>query len=265
MVICGTCERSFGTFDSRDQHCRALGHAPLEFECDTCERYFGSENARWQHMCDCNHFKWECNVCEETWPTEAQCIKHEADSHLYCAFCERFFDSCNGIKMHRNSKIHRGNKMSCPFCTTGFATATGLTHHLEGGGCPDARQLNRDAVYRIVRSQDPNGIISKHFIGWKGSIQYEADAGSYSVETGLFICTLCQRGFRTLESLNQHLSSPAHQVNLYHCPNPGCGQEFKTLAAVINHLESEACNFMRFEEVQKKMGNTFSGNSRLTF
>jgi hypothetical protein len=41
--------------------------------------------------------------------------------------------------------------------------------------------------------------------------------------------------------------------------------DFKTLAGVINHLESESCGFMRFEAVQGKMGNVLRGDRLLTF
>ena len=41
--------------------------------------------------------------------------------------------------------------------------------------------------------------------------------------------------------------------------------DFRTLASVINHLESESCGFMRFETVQRKMGNVLGGDRLLTF
>ena len=52
--------------------------------------------------------------------------------------------------------------MTCFLCKKGFATATGLTTHLESGGCECAPNLNRDTVYRVVRHKDPNGAISKN-------------------------------------------------------------------------------------------------------
>ena len=41
--------------------------------------------------------------------------------------------------------------------------------------------------------------------------------------------------------------------------------EFKTLAATLNHLESESCGAMRFETVQNKLTGIISGNRMLTF
>ena len=52
---------------------------------------------------------------------------------------------------------------------------------------------------------------------------------------------------------------------LYHCPNNRCASEFKTLAAIINHLESETCGAMRFETVQRRIGDIVSGDRLLQF
>lgn len=54
-------------------------------------------------------------------------------------------------------------------------------------------------------------------------------------------------------ALNQHANSPVHQQSIYHCPNEArkCGKQFVSLAGFFNHLESEACGFIRFEKVQE--------------
>lgn len=54
-----------------------------------------------------------------------------------------------------------------------------------------------------------------------------------------------------MTDLNLHLNSPAHREKIYHCPNTrGCNKEFVSLGALFNHLESEACGYMRFGGVQ---------------
>lgn len=138
------------------------------------------------------------------------------------------------------------------FCGTEHGTATGLVHHLESGRCPKA-PLNRDKLYQAVRSRDPTGLISKKLLGWSGSPSYEASEKAWNPSAQAFQCYLCGRLFGQLKSLNQHLSSPAHQQKLYHCPNGHCDKDFVTLAALINHLESESCKFMRFDAVQRKV------------
>ncbi|KAI2602819.1 hypothetical protein GGR54DRAFT_463087 [Hypoxylon sp. NC1633] len=235
---CRDCNRSFATRHAINQHTNALGHELLTFECHMCYNKYSSDNVR---------------------------RNHKVEDHFFCVDCDREFMNYNAIKMHLNSRTHRGSDgIQCPFCRKGHATATGLAHHLESGSCPNAQSLNRDELYKAVRSRDPNGAITKKLIGWHGSPTYEATERTWNGQA--FECYFCHRNFNHLSSLNQHLSSPAHQQALYHCPNRnGCGRDFKSLAAVMNHLESESCSYMRFENVQKSVGNIISGNRLLTF
>ncbi|KAM4061858.1 putative zinc finger protein [Hirsutella rhossiliensis] len=265
---CGTCGKTFPAgWRARDNHCNSTGHSRPSFECDVCPRWFGSQQACNQHMRDTGHWqtveRYECACCYDTWPTEEQCTEHEHQDHNYCAECNRTFQNFNNLTMHLRSRAHRGQQIECPFCKNDFATAAGLTHHLEAGACSDARDLNRDAMYRFVRGKDPCGLISKHLIGWTGSAEYEASNRAWNGTA--YECYLCHRAFRLLAGLNQHLNSPRHQQALYHCPNYMCAMDFRSLAAVINHLESEACGCTRFETVQRKIGDMVSGNRLITF
>ena len=63
-------------------------------------------------------------------------------------------------------------------------------------------------------------------------------------------CYLCHRTFASLPALNQHLNSPRHEDDLYHCPTGlrGCGSEFRTLSGFCQHLESEQCGVHRFKD-----------------
>ncbi|CAJ2502084.1 Uu.00g049370.m01.CDS01 [Anthostomella pinea] len=235
--------------------------------------------------------EWECDFCYETFSSEEEQEQHEIDVHYHCADCDRTFSNYNAIKMHLNSRTHRGTDLACPFCKGGFATATGLSQHLEQRGCPRAPSLDRDGVYKIVCAKDPGGVISKNLIGWYGeSPKYEATAQAWNGYA--YECYICSRTFAALPSLNQHLASPVHksyvssdsplsffpssysstpeanrgqrnQQNMYHCPKRGgCGREF---TALMNHLESENCGYTRFENVQQSVKNVVSGDRRITF
>ncbi|KAK1759098.1 hypothetical protein QBC47DRAFT_293087 [Echria macrotheca] len=206
---------------------------------------------------------YECDYCYQSWDDKGDRNDHEVEDHFYCRGCDRRFGTYNSIKQHMRSRIHSGKDMGCPFCKRSFVSATGLTHHLETGSCSRARNIDRQAVYSIVRARDPRGAISKKLLTWEGDSDYEATGESWNGE--FYECYLCHREFGKLQGLNQHLNSPAHQQSLYHCPQGGCRTDFKTLASLINHLESESCGFMRFEAVQKRMGNLVSSNHLLTF
>ncbi|KAI1136434.1 hypothetical protein F5Y05DRAFT_415203 [Hypoxylon sp. FL0543] len=264
MVNCGTCGRKFETVQARQQHMDAVGHSSLKFGCVTCSKSFASTGAARDHMDAKNHWGYDCKRCDETFPTKEEVKEHEIEDHYFCDDCDRQFNDYNAIKMHLNSRIHRGRNMECPFCKKHYTTATGLSHHLEGGHCASLPFLTRDDIYKFVRLKDPTNLISKNLLGWKGSAQYEASAMAWN--GAAYECYFCHRQFKKLESLNQHLSSPVHQQNLYHCPNrPKCGREFSTLAALMNHLESESCGYTKFENVQKSVKNIVSSDRLITF
>ncbi|KAI1182638.1 hypothetical protein F5B17DRAFT_444072 [Nemania serpens] len=263
---CGTCHKVFETgWQARDNHLRSTGHRAPAFECDNCARYFGSETARSQHMKALNHFQWECSISDETWVTDDQRMEHEHDDHNYCSKCQKTFTNYNNLKMHLNSRTHRNYQIQCPFCKKSHATATSLTHHVESGSCPNAAGLTRDALYKFIRNKDPGGSITNNLIGWSGSTQYEANWRSYNAECRSWECCICHRLFGTLPSLNQHLNSPAHQEDLYHCPKQTCKKEFTTLAGFVNHLESESCGYIRFSKVQRRIQNVVGGDKLITF
>lgn len=183
-------------------------------------------------MRDTNHFEYECAICCETWPTEHACKEHEIEDHLYCGDCDRFFRSYNNIQMvrgyqlpmcifilsptltptqHLRSRTHVGTNIKCPFCKDDFATATGMTHHLEGGACPRAQGLDRDRLYRFVRRKDPDSLISKRLIDWHGSDSYEATDQAWNGRG--YECYLCGSVFSRLSGLNQHLKSPVREYS----------------------------------------------------
>lgn len=115
---------------------------------------------------------------------------------------------------HLNSRVHRGSTIKCPFCAATYTTAAGMTHHLERGSCPRAPDLNRDEIYRLVRSRDPNGVISKRYITWheSSSTTYLATERAWNGDG--YECYFCHREFRSLAGLNQHLNSPARRWRL---------------------------------------------------
>ncbi len=134
-------------------------------------------------------------------------------------------------------------------------------------------------MYRFVRSKDPSGIISKKLLEWDDAGTYEASPRTWNGSG--YECYLCNRAFNSLNGLNQHLNSPARELSpdrelgmsdlhrvdqqpLYHCPNRGC-RDFKTLAGIINHLESESCGITRFAAVQRGVTNMIGGDRLLCF
>ncbi|KAK3347534.1 hypothetical protein B0H65DRAFT_547357 [Neurospora tetraspora] len=266
---CAFCSSCYLNERDLDEHCEAetdywsSPHRPGDeaFGCNICHLWWDDEDFCLEHMEEEDHFGFECRCCYHFSRSKDARIKHEVEKHFFCKECDRFFNNINSIKQHLNSRTHRGQEIKCPFCPNSYTTATGMTHHLESGSCRNAPSLNRDSIYKFVRSKDPSGLISKKLIGWEGTSQTTLTCTDRAWNGRQWECYLCHKGFGTSHGLNQHLNSPAHQQNLYHCPNrSNCRQDFRTLAAIINHLESEKCGAMRFEQVQRNIHGMVSGN-----
>ncbi|KAJ0149749.1 hypothetical protein HZ326_7729 [Fusarium oxysporum f. sp. albedinis] len=161
--------------------------------------------------------------------------EHEIERHFHCADCNRQCMNANNLRMHLNPKLHRVSAVKCPYCRVTCNTATGLSHHLERGSYPRI-PMDRNKLYYYIKNRDHRNLITNKGIAW------------YAFE-----CYLCHKLHMTLTALKKHLESPRHQQSLYHCMKRSCGKEFKTLAALINHLENESCKMMRFQRVQKSI------------
>ncbi|GKT47751.1 PR domain zinc finger protein 16 [Colletotrichum spaethianum] len=272
---CGTCWREFPAgWHSRWQHLNATGHQIPLNECESCDRYFCNRHAVEQHMDALSHWAsdvdtddpgYECDDCSDCFSDEEDLRDHEVQDHHYCDPCDRYFKNYNSIRQHLNSRAHRGSSaLQCPFCNQPRNTATGLIHHLERGGCPSA-PLDRDKLYEAIRKRDPKGIISKNLLEWHSSPTYNATERAYNTAAEAYECYLCHRLFSALHSLDSHLNSSVHKQTLYHCPNRSCGRDYKTLAGVINHLESESCNFMRFDSLQRNIERIVDSRRMISF
>ncbi|PWY87239.1 hypothetical protein BO94DRAFT_585793 [Aspergillus sclerotioniger CBS 115572] len=258
MYECETCTRTFYSWSTCRQHMKDKGHWPV-FECETCNADFNSEEEADWHMSRYGHYapKIPCETCGQRFHTQ-----DSADQHMgqlrhyrnYCRACDQRFQTENGLKMHLNSKIHRGQNILCPFCKA-------------GGSCPRAPSLNRETIYKFVRSRDTQGVLTKKMLEWHDDDNAKYSATDHAFNGYYWECYICHRGFNTMTALNQHLNSTVHKQKLYHCPNVKgrCRKEFVTLAALFNHLESESCGFMRFEKVQLQAQNVFAGNRLIGF
>ncbi|KAK2696614.1 hypothetical protein QWA68_004719 [Fusarium oxysporum] len=201
-------------------------------------------------------------------------MDHMVNSCFYCCHCDQQFSSWHAISQHLNSRRHQGMSysgvstyqkgVSCPFCKAYYQAASGVVHHLERGCCPNA-PMDRDTLYQEVRRRDPNGFVCNKLLEWHGTVSYHATSVAFNSRYGQYECYFCGDLFRQLSSLNQHLASPRHQQELYHCPNRNCLKEFTTLAGMVNHLESESCRFLRFGAVQNGIRGFFSSDRLIAF
>jgi hypothetical protein len=74
-----------------------------------------------------------------------------------------------------------------------------------------------------------------------------------------YICPFmvdCRRKkFKSLDALNKHLSSPAHDEDQFKCP--GCHEVFKLISGFIQHIETRVCveatGSVTFEQIETQI------------
>lgn len=59
-----------------------------------------------------------------------------------------------------------------------------------------------------------------------------------------YLCNPVKLGFRTLPSLNAHLSDSEHRASRYKCPHTACRLPFKTIGGLLQHIETRKCRCM---------------------
>lgn len=151
----------------------------------------------------------------------------------------------------------------CPFCNVDCISASGLTQHLESGNCPSAPQLTRESILHTIRNRDPLGVITNRQIEWHKEEMVRYSATRFAFNGFFWECYLCHKEFNSSHALNAHLNSPTHKQKVYYCPN--CEKLFVNLGGLFSHLESETCQFMRFDRVQQKVSDVLHGQKLLSF
>ncbi|KUJ09926.1 uncharacterized protein LY89DRAFT_597106 [Mollisia scopiformis] len=231
------------------------------YHCQPCDRWFNNEHAYDQHIDNspAHNFRgsrYECSVCDRGFSTEYSLHQHSstASGHPYCIPCKRMFMNQNNLNQHMHSRTHVGSQIQCPFCRTGYATASGVTIQLESGNCPQAN-IDRHGINRMIRRLDTNHVITRRLLTYGDTDPVEYIATERSWNGHAFQCVLCTRQFGALHSLNTHMKSPVHEQNLYHCPGRNCAREYKLLSGLVQHVESESCGVMRFAAVQQQARN----------
>ena len=132
-------------------------------------------------------------------------------------------------------------------------TISAMTIHLESGTCVSG--ITRHMINDKIRAHDKNHLITQRLLtypranGQSGRVDTWASEAAWNGR--FYECYFCLKQFGSLQALNAHLKSPAHQQKLYHCPK--CATQFKLLSGLVQHVESESCGISRFQEVKTAM------------
>ncbi|CAE7081179.1 unnamed protein product [Rhizoctonia solani] len=284
MAHCDRCDRWFGSDHAYDAHRRDSSKHYVCFPCNkdfpTYERYYQHMQSSRHHFCPFCDLDFEdnydlsehdeethsyCAACELWVDTADDLIEHNKEDHYYCVECDRLFDNLNNLQNHLNSSKHRPRNISCPGagCSERFVNKSALLQHFEAGSCKSG--LTRQTLNRLVAQRDKSNFITNPNRLITGTAKTWATKKAWNGHA--YECYFCNKEFRALPRLNQHLASPVHEQDLYHCPKLGhrCKAQFKTLSGLCQHIEDGSCGVARFKLVQDSMDNLVRGMKRLKF
>ncbi|KZT03219.1 uncharacterized protein LAESUDRAFT_814855 [Laetiporus sulphureus 93-53] len=274
MAYCERCERYFSSEPALEQHKDDSNahHSLVHHYCQRCDDHFDSHNDLISHYEEDHDY---CKTCNLLFKNAAGLHEHNRQSHWYCVDCRQVFRDKNGLNNHSRSAVHRDRIVPCPGrnCNKWFMSGADLVLHWESGTCPS--HVDRDIINSAAAKLDRSNIITNPNRLIAGPDGYSPPSSTVTATWATerswngckFECVLCHREFKALRSLNQHLRSPAHAEKIFKCPRGwnGCGNEFRTLSALLQHVESEQCGVHRFNSaMQRVIGSLGDGLNRLT-
>ncbi|MCJ1283662.1 hypothetical protein MMC26_002993 [Xylographa opegraphella] len=138
-----------------------------------------------------------------------------------------------------------------------------MTIHLESGTCVSG--ITRHMINDKIRANDQNHLITQRLLTYPDDNGQSGRAETWATTAAWnghgYECYFCSKQFGSLQGLNQHLSSPAHEQKIYHCPK--CMIKFKLFSGLVQHVESESCGISRFQEVKSAMDRLTSSFPRM--
>ncbi|KAL0634680.1 hypothetical protein Q9L58_006406 [Maublancomyces gigas] len=169
--------------------------------------------------------------------------KHGSDGSVMFVVALRLMDLPNQHLQNREENLEKplcGTSL-CAYCHIPFSRRAAVIQHYESRICrPFLDRLN---IWLVIPRQEVRRIFNTP-ISLSPSLAI-ATRRSWDERTQVYKCYLCisdHVGFRTLDDLNHHLTSPAHETKRYKCPYVDCNLPFSTLGGLVQHIETRTCH-----------------------
>jgi len=171
-----------------------------------------------------------CIPCKKPFFTKASLSNHELNIHplVFCKICNINYplETSHGIsESHITACKEKG--LYCEECKKTFYTDGDMKTHIR-----TQHNSSRPSGFHCVncnKSFPSNSQFLRHIRG-----------GCVLTEVKSYACDPCGLSFQSHRELNQHFASNNHKT--IKCPGgDACDRRFKTLPAMIMHLESGAC------------------------
>lgn len=222
--VCEICGKKFMSQYNKRIHLDDK-HVPADerkHECDTCgkrfARYTRLKYHQTLHMAE-EEKQYKCDDCGTKYPnysalTAHMRSKHSSDIYM-CEICAKTYKTKESYLMHVKSHSEKAPKFQCSLCNQKYTTQAGVRRHMirhqnETVPCPHCDKLS------------PNKLALKAHIQFSHKL------------TRSHLCQICDRGFKRLISLKEHMASHTGEL-LYSCQF--CPKKFNSNANKYSHLK----------------------------
>ena len=275
---CCDCDKDFKSQGALDQHLRDKVHSSTRsldggsdinsgHACRQCDAIFTNQKALKQHEASRAHnplCKTSCVAskrCKKTF-TSPSALLHHLESGgcrsgmnrktLNTAFASGDDDHLiMDVITNRMNTLSLDLETSSSSSSSGGAVLTPNTGNSLGQISPSPAILSptpEDAWSLLSREQS----ISHFGSGLLTPQSTESQSTDVVPLLSGLVCSMCpptRKPFRTLESLQNHITSPAHSRKIFHCPPPSemgvsdfsYMKTFSTISGLVQHLENGQC------------------------
>lgn len=133
---------------------------------------------------------------------------------FHCASCDHSFDTLGHLRTHLRSITHLNQSIACPFCSRGYANASGVVRHLEQG-CTAAPQVNARTMTKYLKQVDPAGYVTNLL----AALQPAVLRITYAARQDMYRCKSCGIEVTAPEIVKRHILAARECFRLWDLPN----------------------------------------------
>lgn len=131
----------------------------------------------------------------------AEVLNEQPRPTFHCASCDCSFDTLDHLRQHLRSLTHLNQSITCPFCSRGFATGSGVVSHLEHGGCLAAPHVNARTILKCMKEAEPEGYTTNLL----AALQPAVLRITYAARQDMYRCKSCGIEVTAPEIIRLHI------------------------------------------------------------